>query len=384
VDRVRTLEVGTATPLLLELFRRQRLRKIDIVPLLSALESFLVRRMVCHLNTRGYNRLFVDLLAILDRPDAELETSLNASLLAGTADSNRWPSDEEFRRAWMEEPIYERQPQARVRLLLEAVEQQLHSQHTESVAFGETLTIEHVMPQQWREHWPLAPNATIEQALERDLAVHRLGNLTLVRDTLNPAMSNGAWDTKRDALDEHTVLMLNRAVVARDTWDEEAIRQRASTLFEFALQIWPRPQPQGAGGAESATPPVATGAVTPGAVKPSSEKKQAVPPGSEPGLEFSRRATSKALIEDLIAEFGLDEALFRRIHHFGPHRYESHYLLKEHLKYCDRAPRFTEEGTNVGTARRLAVCLSRLRQGASWDEAIREAHRRFPVTTLQP
>jgi uncharacterized protein with ParB-like and HNH nuclease domain len=56
MNRMRTLEVGTSMPLLLELFSRQRADSLDVVPMLSAIESFLVRRMVCHLNTRGYNR----------------------------------------------------------------------------------------------------------------------------------------------------------------------------------------------------------------------------------------------------------------------------------------------------------------------------------------
>jgi hypothetical protein len=191
-------------------------------------------------------------------------------------------------------------------------------------------------------------------------------------------MSNGPWSTKVAALDEHTVLMLNRDVVDQETWDEDVIRDRSARMFEYALKIWPRPS-GGAGGTVAQSDPVALPSQKAGGAAEPAPGERRVQPGVELDLDFSMRASSKYLIEDLVQEFAMDEALFRRVHHYGPDRYPHHKLLKEHLRYCDRAPRFSAEGTNAGTARRLAVCLSRLRQGSSWDDAIRDACIRFPV-----
>jgi hypothetical protein len=175
------------------------------------------------------------------------------------------------------------------------------------------------------------------------------------------------------------VLMLNRPIIAMDVWDEEAMSRRGVSLFDTALQIWPRP----VGPQANVTEPSATRGVGPSRTTvpmvASVEQAARVRPGTELAGEFARRSFTKALIEDLIAEFRLDEALFRRIHHYGPNRYQNHSLLKDHLSYCDRAAFFSEEGTNVGTARRLAVCLARLRAGATWEEALRDARERFPV-----
>lgn len=70
-----------------------------------------------------------------------------------------------------------------------------------------------------------------------------LGNLTLATHRLNPSMSNGPWDTKKSALDEHSLLMLNRQLLKGDppTWDEASIADRGEALAEMATRIWPGP-----------------------------------------------------------------------------------------------------------------------------------------------
>src|SRR5262249_27368444 len=61
LKRLRTMEHLTAYPFLMDLFVRFENQTASIQQVLSDLESFLVRRMVCNLNSRGYNRLFLDL-----------------------------------------------------------------------------------------------------------------------------------------------------------------------------------------------------------------------------------------------------------------------------------------------------------------------------------
>jgi hypothetical protein len=49
---------------------------------------------------------------------------------------------------------------------------------------------------------------------------------------------------KKDTLEEQTRLELNRRLLKNYAeWDDEAISQRASDLFDEARQIWPRPEP---------------------------------------------------------------------------------------------------------------------------------------------
>ena len=90
------------------------------------------------------------------------------------------------------------------------------------------------MPQKWQKHWPVAAE-DFEAAQRRDAHVHRLGNLTLVTSKLNPSMSNAAWATKKSALNEHSILLLNSRVVGAHpmSWDEErSMRDRVSSRVE--------------------------------------------------------------------------------------------------------------------------------------------------------
>ncbi|CAN5763778.1 hypothetical protein BH20ACT23_BH20ACT23_31240 [soil metagenome] len=85
----------------------------------------------------------------------------------------------------------------------------------------------------------MAPDA----ANERNRHLHRLGNLTLVTQPLNSSVSNGPWPLKQEALDNHSVLYLNRPLVNySDSWSEEAINARSATLARHLKSAWPGPE----------------------------------------------------------------------------------------------------------------------------------------------
>ena len=106
-DRLGTLDVVTAWPFILALFERFEGMPEVAEPILVDLESFLVRRMVCRLSTRGYGDVFAALTsALVDKPD-QAPAVVQSFLLKGTAEADRWPKDEEFRTAWLDNPLYE-------------------------------------------------------------------------------------------------------------------------------------------------------------------------------------------------------------------------------------------------------------------------------------
>jgi len=241
--RLDLMDVGTAYPFLLELFKRFGDETETVDEALLWLESWLVRRMVCQLNTRGYNQLFIGLLKTLKGPAPALPRRVQDFLSSSDAESSRWPPDKEFKRAWCDTPVYYDLVRQRVRMLLEALELHLRSAKTEKVSLEETLTIEHIMPQQWAKHWPFSEGGNSAKAEEeRQRLVHTMGNLTLLNKKLNPAISNGPWRAKRPELRKHSVLKLNVEVVDHDEWDEDTIGERSATLFEMAKRIWPFPK----------------------------------------------------------------------------------------------------------------------------------------------
>ena len=71
--------------------------------------------------------------------------------------------------------------------------------------------------------------------------MHLLGNLTLTTGSLNASLSNAAWQTKRDALNKNSKLLINQRIIDDnpDRWDEAAIDRRGKDLADQIVTIWP-------------------------------------------------------------------------------------------------------------------------------------------------
>ena len=137
--------------------------------------------------------------------------------------------------------------QYKVRAVLGALDRMFETRKSETMDLPKKLTIEHVMPQNWGENWPLIvddPDDALEaqeKSTSRNELIHTLGNLTLITDSLNPALSNSGWTEKRPELIKFSKLNLNRYFHDVDSWGEEAIRDRGRELFRKAIKIWPYP-----------------------------------------------------------------------------------------------------------------------------------------------
>jgi hypothetical protein len=254
---LQALDSAVVTPLLLWLLRwpekdlptRQRDKA------LASFESWLVRRVLCRLTSKDINRLVLDLLREMNAAGpAKAGDVVEAYLAAQTADSRVWPSDEVVRATLETEPVYKSLVRARLRMLLEAIEDHRRTNKSEEARCPRGLTVEHILPQAWREHWT-ADISTDSDAVERDSLVHTLGNLTLVNSRLNPALSNRPWSDeqavernlgstgKRTELAKHSTLKLNADLVhgVVTEWDHDLIRARTAELTRAVLEIWPAP-----------------------------------------------------------------------------------------------------------------------------------------------
>jgi hypothetical protein len=70
------------------------------VSILVALESFLVRRMVCWMTTKNHNRLSLDLLMEMMREGRFSYDGVRSFLSSQTSEANRWPNEREFKESW--------------------------------------------------------------------------------------------------------------------------------------------------------------------------------------------------------------------------------------------------------------------------------------------
>lgn len=254
VYRWGVMDARVLTPLLLWVFSHEPevLAPERRTRLLVGIESFLVRRTVGRMTTKNYNRLFLDALSAAKAGSPEAADDVVLGHLADqTADSALWPSDEAFRQAILDLPVYRLLSAGRLRMILEAIEDHLRGAKSEDqhVTRGK-LTIEHVLPQSWKDHWPLPPEKDALRAeLDRDRLKHTLGNLTLATSAIQPELYNHGWVTKRGLLEKHSVLTLTGDIIRekvddemkpRESWDEDTIRVRGNALADRAIEIWPR------------------------------------------------------------------------------------------------------------------------------------------------
>lgn len=248
----RAFDVSTTMPLVMYLATEAALDDDGLAEALHLLESYIVRRDLCGLPTNNYNRFFVDAIAKLRTADEDRLSALRALLATQAIDISRWPDDAELARGWLLRPQYKPARQPRLRYVLEAIEHRKRSTISDEIVEIKTdLTLEHIMPRKWQEHWGIAPTPGVaegeldmEQAakiMRREEKVHLIGNLTLLTQELNSTVSNGPFSVKMPAVQAQAALILNRELCALQAWDEDAIDARGVALFDIARRLWSGP-----------------------------------------------------------------------------------------------------------------------------------------------
>ena len=151
-------EVSTAHPLLLALLdldiTEQQWKEFS-----TWLESYILRRAVCGWTTKGYNRIFLTLTRALSRDGASLP-QLVAALSEQAGESAEWPSDEAFSEDFRTRHAYRTLNNAKIVHVLKRLNETHFDAKMEAIAIEGSLTVEHLMPQAWIEHWPLPDGST--------------------------------------------------------------------------------------------------------------------------------------------------------------------------------------------------------------------------------
>jgi hypothetical protein len=243
-------DVSTAFPLVVYLAAEAQVGE-RLSDALAMLESYILRRDIAGLPTKSYNRFFVGTIDRLRESEGCKVEALARWLSTRPNETDRWPTDVEFRQGWLGRDQYKSARQPRLRYIFERIEQAKRTALSEEIEIRSVLTVEHIMPQKWRDKWPVPGFEPCEEGdidpdqlaaeLRRDECINKLGNLTLITSQLNSTVSNGAFSAKLPALRAYASLALNRELNDYDHWDEECVIQRGAALFEVARKIWAPP-----------------------------------------------------------------------------------------------------------------------------------------------
>ena len=243
IEEVHALDlIDSARSLLLFLLDSWHQEKISLEQLGTSLRdfvSFVLRRSICSIPTRRYDRWFPDAIKHVEN---DPESGLREFLF-----SKGWPSDEAVVDSFSDVEIYKSNRRL-AHLILARIEQSYS--HKERVALDE-LTLEHVMPQTMSGPWEQMLGEGWFEKHQR--WIHTIGNLTLTG--YNSELGNKEYKTKRDAHFANSNLQLNKYFMDHDKWTDEEIEQRGMGLTQLVNKLWPRPKYHGPeidiGGAKS-------------------------------------------------------------------------------------------------------------------------------------
>jgi hypothetical protein len=243
-------EVSTVYPLVFQV-AGSSIEETEKYKIYHLIYSYIVRRATCGLTTKSMNKNFTRIVSQMLKNGVSIDV-FSASFEGQSGPAVRFPDDKEFKTALEKNPIYQwfGKPE-RLKDILWELEQASRTKFQAVNITLPELNIEHILPQSWTTHWPLADgrvapsdrttgadNEMITAIRERDGYCHRIGNLTLAPPPLNASMSNDPFEAKKQRLGD-SLLALNIQFPSLQIWDEATIQKRGESLANIAVSIWP-------------------------------------------------------------------------------------------------------------------------------------------------
>lgn len=229
---INKLDINTVMPLVLYIYKNIS----DINErknIIEALESYLVRRTACRFTTKNYNNLFVSIMGEMKKNNVTTHIAFKQILINYKDDTNLMPNDIQFETGFKTSQIINKYAEGIlfcITLYLNS-----HKYMDNNMLNNDNLSLEHIMPKKWRNHWN-SPKVLDE--LTRDHKLLTLGNLTVVKGKLNSSMRDASWNKKQKALKEFSTFKITTDYINTESWTEINIDNRAVDLLTLAQAIW--------------------------------------------------------------------------------------------------------------------------------------------------
>lgn len=214
----------------------------ELVPVLSCIESFIFRRLMCDLPTNALNKIFATLhkFVVKNKKESDTYSDVMIYYLETRKLSSTFPKDEEFLNGFTTKNIYAMRGKNKT-YLFERLENGSSKEKNDivgNIAEG-ILTIEHIMPQTLSPWWRQELGDKYETIHEKWL--HTIANLTLTG--YNSTYSNKSFPEKKTIENGflQSGLRLNQYIAKFDQWTEKELEMRKKDLSDKALKIWTYP-----------------------------------------------------------------------------------------------------------------------------------------------
>jgi hypothetical protein len=222
---LKTMGAQRVRPIMLAALLRN-VKPKELCEILNSLETLHFRRSaICQLDNKT-------LEVSVQKIASELYESGTAGAKKAIASINKLnPSEELFKLNFQNKSGM---PLGISRYMLLKIENYLRVAKGQPEIDPDDVTLEHILPQEPKEHWGLDQSKP-----EVKVLISRLGNLTLLRGKVNTSASNLGFELKKKLYGEKAhVLFITDDVIKESSWTHEEIAKRQVTLSEYANQVW--------------------------------------------------------------------------------------------------------------------------------------------------
>ena len=244
IEEFRLILSDMPAPLLMELYAihksaddrgSSRISAKQLADIITILNSYLMRRSLCGMDTSDITRYFPMLLkeTLMDCNGnyTDIVEIFKKNLVnRNKNNSQEMPDDNRLRDRIQHANMYN------LRMWLCIFFRKLESENNPAPVDFSKLNIEHLMPQTATPIWYEALNTDKDTYDEN---IHRLGNLTLAAKSDNSKMSNKVWEYKNKVLASTNHLKINHEILQKDHWTLKDIEIRTQQLISDIARLYP-------------------------------------------------------------------------------------------------------------------------------------------------
>lgn len=238
IEEFRFILSDMPAPLMLELFELNKHGKIassQLSEIVNILNSYLMRRQLCDLDTSSISRYFPTLLKeIMSGCNGDytniVEIFKKNLVNRNKGNAQEMPDNKKMRDRILNANMYS------LKAWLAIFLRKLELENNPATVDFSKLSIEHLMPQTPTEEW-LKEMGCDKETYEQN--VHRLGNLTLAAKPDNSRMGNQVWGYKTRVLSSTSHIKINNEILLKSKWTLKDIEERTQHLIDEMIRLYP-------------------------------------------------------------------------------------------------------------------------------------------------
>ena len=252
-ERIERLGQTVADPFFMSylvLYLEKQFPAEELRKMLTLIESYMFRRIICGEPSNALRNLFASLHRRVLKLQANTEYSY-CSVLTYLLENMQtvFPDNAKFSGNFGEKDIYHLRSNIRS-YILDRLERKDNAEtinvfdRLEGVNLPDNekpFSVEHIMPQTLSEAWitELGGDPITAAAIHKKW-IHTIANLTVT--AYNSELSNAAFSKKKEMVFNVGGIQLNDFIRSQSSWGEEQLKNRQEILVKEALEIWAYPQ----------------------------------------------------------------------------------------------------------------------------------------------